>query len=72
MQIKGFKTKLASYQIIITVKYCYNIYEGTNMVYKCKVFEIVYLTLHGHFTHVCTVSNLKYGCQIHSKYTYYC
>ena len=40
------------------------------MAYKCKVFETLSLTLHGHYTHVCTVSIVigintekKYVCQ---------
>ena len=32
--------------------------ERTNMANKCKLFEAVNLTLHGHYTHVCTVSKV--------------
>ena len=30
-------------------------YERTNMAYKCKIFETLNLTLHGHYAYVCTV-----------------
>ena len=32
--------------------------ERINLVLKCKIFEAVNLTLHGHYTHGCTVSKV--------------
>ena len=32
--------------------------ERTDMAYKHQIFETVNLTLHGHYTHVCTVSKV--------------
>ena len=32
--------------------------QRTDMAYKSKLFEAVKLTLHGHYTHVCTVSKV--------------
>ena len=29
--------------------------QRTYIAYKCRIFEAVNLTLHGHYTHVCTV-----------------
>ena len=29
--------------------------QRTNIAYKCKIFEVVNLTFHGHYTYVCGV-----------------
>ena len=32
--------------------------ERTHIPYKCKIFETVNLPLHGHYTHICTMSKV--------------